>query len=191
MWCLMVEKTFGSAKELKEGRYVLIDGIPCRVVQIESSRPGKHGSAKMRITGIGVFNGQKKILLSPSDADIEIPVIERKTVQILTLSGNVANVMDAQSYETYDIEIPEEHLDNVEPGKEAEIMVCMGRKKFERVRWFKVKLENLEEKQNKLLERKEIIANIVFEGATPKREEIKNWTWRKVFKKEEGGWGEK
>jgi len=130
----MVEKTFGSAKDLKTGRYVLIDGVPCRVVQIESSRPGKHGAAKMRIVGIGVFNKQKKVLLSPSDKDVEIPVIERKTVQILSVNGTTANVMDSESYETYDIDIPEEELGKVEAGKEAEIMYCMGKKKFERVR---------------------------------------------------------
>lgn len=130
----MVEKTFGSAKDLKEGRYVLIDGVPCKVVQIESSRPGKHGSAKLRVVGIGIFDGQKKVFLTPSDGDIEVPVVERKTVQMLSINGNVANVMDSQSYETYDIEIPEDQLSDAEPGKEAEIMVCMGRKKFERVR---------------------------------------------------------
>lgn len=130
----MVDKTFGSAKDLKEGRYVIIDGIPCRVVQLESSRPGKHGGAKLRVTGIGVFDGQKKVFLTPSDADIEVPVIERRTVQILSVSGKVANVMDSTSYETYDIDVPEEELSKVEAGKEAEVMQCMGRKKFERVR---------------------------------------------------------
>jgi translation initiation factor 5A len=68
----MVEKVFAVAKDLKIGRYVLIDDVPCRVVEIESSKPGKHGAAKMRITAIGVFEGQKKTLLSPGDADVEI-----------------------------------------------------------------------------------------------------------------------
>ncbi|MBN2477758.1 translation initiation factor IF-5A [Candidatus Micrarchaeota archaeon] len=129
----MVEKVFGTAKDLKEGKYVLIDGIPCRVVQIESSRPGKHGAAKMRVIGIGVFDGQKKTLLTPSDADIEVPIIERKTIQILSVSGNTAQVMDSTTYETYYLEIPE-GTEGVEAGKEAEIMECMGKKKFERIR---------------------------------------------------------
>jgi len=130
----MVEKTFGSAKDLKNGRYVLIDDIPCKVVQIESSRPGKHGAAKMRIVGVGIFDGQKKVFLAPSDGDVEIPVVERRTVQILSLSGEVANVMDMQTYETYDINVPSEELSKVEPGKEAEILQSMGRRMFERVR---------------------------------------------------------
>ena len=83
----MVEKVFAVAKELKVGKYVLIEDIPCKVVEVESSKPGKHGAAKMRVTGIGVFDQQKKTLLTPGDADVEVPIIERKEVLILSVSG--------------------------------------------------------------------------------------------------------
>lgn len=130
----MVEKVFAVAKELKEGKYVLIDDIPCRIVNIESSKPGKHGSAKMRITAIGIFNGQKKTLLCPGDSDVEVPIIERKTVQIMSVSGNNAQVMDQKTYEIYDMEIPEEFLSQAEAGKEADVLEAMGMKKMERIK---------------------------------------------------------
>jgi len=130
----LVEKMFGIAKELKVGKYVLIDDVPCRVVGIESSKPGKHGSAKMRITAIGIFNGQKKTLLSPGDADVEVPMIERKTVQIMSIRENTAQVMDSKTYEMYDMEIPSELQGKVEAGKEVEIMEAMGKRVMERVR---------------------------------------------------------
>jgi translation initiation factor 5A len=130
----MVEKVFAIAKELREGKYVLIDDVPCKVVEIESSKPGKHGAAKMRITGIGVFEGQKKTLLSPGDQDVEIPIIERKNVMILSVSGNSAQVMDQTTNEVYDIEIPQELQANAAAGKEAEIIEAMGRRKMERIR---------------------------------------------------------
>lgn len=130
----MVEKVYAVAKELREGKYVLIDDIPCRVVEIESSKPGKHGAAKMRVTGIGVFEGQKKTLLTPGDQDVEVPIIERKNVMILSVSGNSAQVMDQQTNEVYDIEIPGELQANAAAGKEAEILEAMGRKKMERVK---------------------------------------------------------
>lgn len=130
----MVEKVFIVAKELKIGKYVLIDDIPCRVVEIESSKPGKHGAAKMRITAIGIFEGQKKTLLSPGDADVESPIIERRNVQIMSVSGKSAQVMDQQTYEIYDLEIPDELLANAASGKEAEVLEAMGRKKMERIR---------------------------------------------------------
>jgi len=130
----MSEKIFATAKELKEGKYVLIDDIPCRIVEIESSKPGKHGAAKMRITAIGVFEGQKKTLLTPGDADVEVPIIDRKTVQIMSVSGKSAQVMDSKSYEIYDVEIPEDLLGQAAAGKEAEILESMGKKKMERIR---------------------------------------------------------
>ncbi|MDD5171639.1 MAG: translation initiation factor IF-5A [Candidatus ainarchaeum sp.] len=130
----MVEKVFAVAKELKIGKYVLIDDIPCKVVEIESSKPGKHGAAKMRITAIGVFEGQKKTLLTPGDADVDVPIIERKNVQIMSVSGNSAQVMDQQTYEVYDLEIPADLQSQAAAGKEAEVLEAMGRKKMERVK---------------------------------------------------------
>ena len=129
----MVEKIFATAKDLKVGKYLLVDDIPCRIVGIESSKPGKHGSAKMRITAIGIFSGQKKTLLTPGDADVEVPIIERNTAQVMSVSGNTAQVMDSKSYEMYDIEIPED-VTGIESGKEVEILEAMGKRKIERVR---------------------------------------------------------
>jgi len=130
----MVEKVFAVAKELRSGKYVLIDDIPCKVVEIESSKPGKHGSAKMRITGIGIFEGQKKTLLAPGDSDVEVPIIERKNVMILSVSGINAQVMDQSTNEVYDLEIPADLVSAAAPGKEAEVIEAMGRKKVERIK---------------------------------------------------------
>lgn len=130
----MVEMRYSVAKEMKVGSYVLIDAIPCKIVEIESSKPGKHGAAKMRVTAIGIFEGQKKTLLTPGDADVEVPIIDRKNVQIMSVSGKNAQVMDQQSYEVYDLEIPEELLSGAVAGKEAEVIEAMGRKKMERIR---------------------------------------------------------
>ncbi len=130
----MTEKVFATAKDLREGKYVLIDDIPCRIVNIEKSKSGKHGAAKMRITGVGVFGGEKKTLLSPGDADVEVPMIDRKNVQIMSVSGNTAQVMDSQTYEVYEIEIPQELQGQLAAGKEAEILEAMGKRMIERVR---------------------------------------------------------
>jgi len=130
----MTEKIFATAKDLKEGKYVLIDDIPCRIVNIETSKSGKHGGPKMRITAIGVFVGQKKTLLTPGDADVEVPIIDRKTVQIMSVSGKSAQVMDSLTYEVYDIEIPDELVGEAAAGKEAEILESMGKRMMERIR---------------------------------------------------------
>ena len=125
---------FQSGKELKVGKYVMIDDIPCRIVSIDTSKPGKHGSAKMRITAMGIFDNQKKNLLMPSDTEVPVPIIERKIAQVVSVSGESAQLMDAQTFEIYDVSIPEELKGQVEAGKEVEIMEALGKKALLRVR---------------------------------------------------------
>lgn len=129
-----MEKVFAEAKELKEGKYILIDDIPCKVVGIETSKPGKHGAAKMRVTAIGVFDGQKKTWLGPSDQEVEVPIIERSTAQVVSVNGNVANLMDTTTFETYELTIPEEMMNDAAPGKEAEVLTSMGRRAIQRIK---------------------------------------------------------
>ena len=129
----LVSKIFSSAKELKEGKYVIIEDIPCRIVNFDSSKPGKHGAAKMRITGIGIFDGQKKQLLAPSDADVEVPIIERQTAQIVAVNGNTAQLMDTTTYDVFELTIPAELVPEAAAGKEAELMCAMERKVITRI----------------------------------------------------------
>lgn len=120
-------------KDLKVGRFVMIDGIACRVVDIETSAPGKHGAAKMRITGIGIFDGQKKTLLKPSSGDIEVPVITKRKAQVVSVTDTTAQVMDLETYETSDLPIPDDMKGSVKAGSEIEIMDAQGRKAISRV----------------------------------------------------------
>ena len=122
-----------EAKKLKVGRFVVIDDVPCKVVSIDMSKPGKHGAAKMRIVAIGIFDGQKKTLLAPSDASVQVPVIKKSTEQVISMEGNVAQVMDKDTYETYDVVVPEEFKGQVAEGKEVEVMEAMGAKAILRV----------------------------------------------------------
>jgi len=120
-------------KDVKEGRFILIDNVPCKVVEIETSAPGKHGSAKVRITAIGIFDGQKRTLLKPSSADVEAPVIVKKRAQVVSITGNTAQLMDLESYETYELPIPQELMQNIKPGAEVEVIESMDQRAISRV----------------------------------------------------------
>ena len=41
---------------LQKGNYVVIEGAACKVFSVEISRPGKHGHAKVRLTGSGLIS---------------------------------------------------------------------------------------------------------------------------------------
>lgn len=56
--------------ELRVGGYMIIEGEPCHIVEIQKSKPGKHGSAKARITAIGVFDNTKRSFVKPVDLEI-------------------------------------------------------------------------------------------------------------------------
>lgn len=127
------EISFASMKDIKVGRFLLIDGIPCKVVDIEISSPGKHGHAKMRVTAIGIFDGEKKTLLKPSDADIEVPNIKKRKGQVVSVSGDMAQLMDSETYEVYDIKITSEFSGKLNAGAEVEVIEAMGRKALSRV----------------------------------------------------------
>ncbi len=104
---------------LKKGSYVIIDGIACIVREIQSSRPGKHGHTKCRIEAIGMINGQKKIIIKPGHEKIDVPIVEKKTAQVLSISGDTANVMDVVGYETFDLKIPEELKNDIKEGSQV------------------------------------------------------------------------
>ncbi len=126
------EVTLVSMKEVRIGRYIIIDGIPCRVVDIETSSPGKHGSAKMRVTGMGMFDGQKKTLLKPSSADVEAPVITKKKAQVVSVADATAQLMDSETYEVYDLPLTDEFKGKLKPGILVEVMEAMGRRALSR-----------------------------------------------------------
>lgn len=129
----MVDKIFSKMGELKKGKYVLIDDHPCRIVSVDKSKPGKHGSAKVSVVAVSLFDSSKHSLAKSSDADCEIPIIERKRGQIVNVSGNTATLMDVESYETFDVQVPAEMMKDVEVGKEIQYMETMGEKLLLRV----------------------------------------------------------
>jgi translation initiation factor 5A len=122
-----------EVRQLKEGGYVLIDDEPCEIVSISISKPGKHGAAKARVDAIGIFDGQKRSIVQPVTSKIYIPIVERKRAQIISVSGDVAQLMDMETYETFELQIPEELKDKIEAGKEVIYLESLGKRKIERM----------------------------------------------------------
>ena len=111
-----MDRKLTSVSSLKKGSYVVYEGIACRVSSVSISRPGKHGHAKSRIEAVGVIDGQKKIFVSPSHDKIDVPLILKKPAQVLSVSGDNVNVMDMESFETFDLKLPVELKDEIKEG---------------------------------------------------------------------------
>ena len=96
-----------QVRELQEGSYVMMENSPCKINADSTAKPGKHGSAKARIEGKGVFDNKKRSLSQPVDAKVWVPIIERKGGQVLSVSDGEMQVMDLDSYETFTMRIPD------------------------------------------------------------------------------------
>jgi len=121
---------------LKVGSYVIVDGEPCRIVDYSKSKPGKHGSAKARIVAIGVFDGSKRTLVKPVDAQVEVPIIDKRSGQIISLLPNAVQVMDLENYQVFESPVPEEEdiKSKLASGVEIEYWRMLDRMKIMRVK---------------------------------------------------------
>lgn len=126
----------GRVGELKVGSYAIIDDEPSQIVSIQKSKPGKHGSAKFRCSAISLFDGSKRSFVSPVDTSIQIPIVEKNTGQVVSVGPMTVQLMDLESYEIFDVTKPddEEISSKLEPGKDVEYWVIMGRHKIQRVK---------------------------------------------------------
>jgi translation initiation factor 5A len=122
-----------NAHEVKEGTSIIVDGAPCTARGNDISKTGKHGASKCRIECIGVLDGKKRIVAVPGHERFEVPLIEKKKAQILSVSGETASVMDSESFETFDIPISEEVKADVAEGKNAEYWEVDGVKVLKRI----------------------------------------------------------
>ena len=113
---------------MQKGGYVVLDGEACKVVDIQISKSGKHGHAKVRFTAMGLVDGKKRIEVLPAHDNVEVPIIEKKSAQVLSVNGNSANVMDSENYETFDLEIPEELKGQVAEGSNVMYWGIMDKK---------------------------------------------------------------
>jgi len=126
-------KEVAEVRELKVNRYVIIDDEPCKIVSITTSKPGKHGEAKARIEAIGIFDNQKRSIVSPVRHKVNIPIIDKRTAQVISIMGDKVQLMDMETYETFNMDIPEEFKGKIENGKEIQYLQALGKRKITRV----------------------------------------------------------
>ncbi len=126
---------------LKIGSYILLPvsdqptGEPCRISEYDTSKPGKHGSAKARIVGVGVFDNQKRPHVGPVSMQIHVPLIDKRTGQVISMSGDITQIMDSETFETIDVTmIDDEIKGKIENGQNVEYWKVMDRTKIMRIK---------------------------------------------------------
>ena len=126
--------TRASIKNLQSGKFCIIDGEPCKILSVTTSTPGKHGGAKARLEAIGIFDNRRRSIVKPADTEIEIPIVEKKVGQVVAIMGENAQIMDLETYETFESKIPDELKGRIKQGGEIIYWILMGRKMLVQVK---------------------------------------------------------
>ena len=121
---------------LRVGSYIIIDDAPCKIVSYSKSKPGKHGAAKARIVAISVFDETKKTIVKPVSAQVDVPLIEKKTGQVIALLPSAVQLMDLETYEMTEAPYPddEELKNKLASGVEVEYWQILGRTRVTRTK---------------------------------------------------------
>jgi translation initiation factor 5A len=122
--------TQAEVRELKEGRYMLIDEEPCRILSIQLSKPGKHGEAKARIDAVGLFDGSKRSVVFPVKHKVQVPMIGKRQAQVLSVTESEVQLMDLETYETFSLALEPEVKGQLTPGTDIQYLDAMGKRRI-------------------------------------------------------------
>ena len=128
----MVSKVI-NATEMRVGTYIMIDGVAYQVKKMDISKTGKHGHAKVRFEAVSILTGKKKVQVVPGHDRFEVPMINKKQGQVLSINGETASIMDSESFENYDLIIPEDLKDSITNGTVVEYWDVEGDKLIKKV----------------------------------------------------------
>jgi len=93
---------------LRKNGHVVIKGRPCKIVDMSTSKTGKHGHAKVHLVAIDIFIGKKLEDLCPSTHNMDVPVVKRTEYQLIDVSDDgFLNLIDDQGQEKNDVRMPD------------------------------------------------------------------------------------
>lgn len=128
-----MSRTLAEVRELKEGRYMIIDEEPCKILSITTSKPGKHGEAKARIDAVGLFDQKTRSVVHPVKHKIGVPLIDKRQAQVLAIHGDVVQLMDMTTYENFELPLDPEIKDTLTEGQEVMYIVALEKRKIMRL----------------------------------------------------------
>ncbi|KAG9945777.1 translation initiation factor eIF-5A, partial [Aureobasidium melanogenum] len=96
---------------LRKNGHVVIKGRPCKIVDMSTSKTGKHGHAKVHLVAIDIFTGKKLEDLSPSTHNMDVPNVSRREYQLLDITddGFLSLMLDDGSTKD-DVKVPDNEV---------------------------------------------------------------------------------
>ncbi|MCV2423790.1 translation initiation factor IF-5A [Paucibacter sp. DJ4R-1] len=114
---------------LRKNGHVVIKGRPCKIVDMSTSKTGKHGHAKVHLVAIDIFTGKKLEDISPSTHNMDVPNVTRTEYQLVNVDDGFLNLMSTDGTPKDDVRLPEGDLgkqiqEEFDGGKELIVTVC-------------------------------------------------------------------
>jgi len=128
----MVAKVI-EATEMRTNTFLLLDGVAHQVKKFDISKTGKHGHAKVRFEAVNIVTGKKKVQVVPGHDRFEVPMITKHKAQVLSVQGDIATLMDSETFENLDLDIPEDLKGTVTDGIDVEYWDVEGDKMLKKV----------------------------------------------------------
>jgi len=96
---------------LRKGGFVMLKEHPCKIVEMSTSKTGKHGHAKVNLVGLDIFTGKKYEDICPSTHNMSVPVVTRKELTLCDISDDgYLSLMDENGNIRDDLKVPEGEL---------------------------------------------------------------------------------
>lgn len=122
-----------NASELRIGGSIFVDGEAFTIKTMDVSKTGKHGASKCRFEAVSIISGKKRVFMCPGHERFEVPMIDKRKAQVLSVMGEKASLMDSENFENFELDIPEELNGQVNDGANVEYWDIEGTKLLKRV----------------------------------------------------------
>ncbi|MFH1326759.1 MAG: translation initiation factor IF-5A [archaeon] len=116
-----------NATEAKIGTNILLEGEAYTIKKLDVSKTGKHGHSKVRVEAVGIINNNKKVFVVPGHDRIEVPIVNKRKGQVLSL-GEKVSVMDLESFETIEVPCAEDIKSQLQENSNVEYWDVEGAK---------------------------------------------------------------
>jgi translation initiation factor 5A len=95
---------------LRKNGHVVIKGRPCKIVEMSTSKTGKHGHAKVHLVAIDIFTGKKMEDICPSTHNMDVPNVTRNEYALVNVDDGFLNLMTSDGTAKDDVKVPEGDL---------------------------------------------------------------------------------
>ncbi len=97
-----------EAGQIRKGGLMMINGQPCKVSDVSTSKTGKHGSAKCNFTAYNIFNNKKLEDMLPSTQGTMAPVISRTEFTLMDINDeDFMTLLDENGETREDLKLPD------------------------------------------------------------------------------------